>query len=933
MQNFPWGRRLALAALICCGLAVRPGAATEWPRSDVAADPAVRLGVLPDGMRYVLMKNQTPAGAVSVRFSLDVGSTDEDPDQRGFSHFVEHMAFRGSKNFPDGELNRTLERLGLRFGADTNASTGQYRTEYRFDLPAADPRSLSDVLAITRDIAGNLTLDARAVDTEAGVVMSEAGLRGNPSRHSALSQMQFELVDARASATPGSEPTIVEHPAAADLRRFYRAWYRPERAILTIVGDIDPDQLAAQISARFSDWNGAGEAGRDPVFKVPFDRGLAARLFAEEGAPTQLVLAWVRPPLRHPVDRAGWRQQHVDGVALQIVNRRLAAMAASAEHPFVNARAGRRDALGAAYILSLAAGFDGGDWSKALAALVRTRLALLRDSVSQAEIDSVVAAQTAAGQRQEDAADTRTSPALADDLSSTTIDGDIPVSPAQARAARDADIAGLTPDRVGQALREMFGGGDPLIFVSSRNPVKADAAAVMEAYRRASAETGPLAAVAEPATWPYTDFGAPGAVVATSNLPDIGVTALTFANNVHLLVRPSRLRVNQVLVSVKFGDGRLGLPKDRAVADWIFGAVVPGGLGALSSTDIVTALSGRGYGTGLNVGDSGFALVGQTTPQDLQTQLQLFAAYLNDPGFRPEAFEQFRQQSIGHLRSADATPSGVMGMKSAEILHGGDKRWANPSLADIRGADIGDLKSLAGPAFAASPIEVVITGDTTVEAASHAVSLTLGALAPRTARPPPVTPDNDVAFASATPAPVVLRPTAPSPQTIASISWPTRGLFADLKADAALRLLSALMREKLLDDVRARGLSYSVQVGAATSSVFDFGYLSATATMPAGKAQIFYDAVDRIAAELKEGRIGADEFERSRTPTLQALRKSVQTNGYWQGLLVSSWDDAAKFDRARNFEKVLEKVTPEDVAAAARKYLAGDRAVKIVAGS
>jgi zinc protease len=163
--KIPFFYGLELAGLLCG----TPLKATPWPVSDIPPDPAVRLGVLPNGMRYAILKNQTPADAVSVRFSIDVGSTDEAADQRGFSHFVEHMAFRGSRNFPDGELNRSLERLGLRFGADTNASTSQYRTEFRFDLPNA--KNVGEALAIARDVAGNVNFASTAVQTEAGVVM------------------------------------------------------------------------------------------------------------------------------------------------------------------------------------------------------------------------------------------------------------------------------------------------------------------------------------------------------------------------------------------------------------------------------------------------------------------------------------------------------------------------------------------------------------------------------------------------------------------------------------------------------------------------------------------------------------------------------------------------------------------------------------------
>ncbi|HEX2761809.1 MAG TPA: insulinase family protein, partial [Rhizomicrobium sp.] len=412
------------------------------------------------------------------------------------------------------------------------------------------------------------------------------------------------------------------------------------------------------------------------------------------------------------------------------------------------------------------------------------------------------------------------------------------------------------------------------------------------------------------------------------------VTVQRFANNVRLLVRPSHTRVNQVLVSVRLGNGRLGLPKNSAVPNWLFGGLMPGGLGALSSNQIVTALSGKSYGFGFGVGDNAFGFGGQTTPEDLQTQLQVIAAYIKDPGFRPVGFEQFRQQSIARLRTADATPSGAMGLNSPVILHGGDKRWGSPSISEIEAAKVDDLKALAVPALANGPMEVVITGDITVEAASRAVAATLGALPARSTQMPKATAENAASFPGGA-APVVLPTTSftASGQMLVNMSWATRGYyFADLKEDASLRLLVAILREKLLEAVRGQGLSYSVSVSAPSSSAFDYGYLSATATMPAGKADVFYESAGKIIAELKAGEISADAFERARTPTLQDFRRNLETNDYWLGLLSSGWDIEAKFDRARRYQQVLESVRPADVAAAARQYLTDARLVKISAG-
>jgi zinc protease len=124
-----------------------------------------------------------------------------------------------------------------------------------------------------------------------------------------------------------------------------------------------------------------------------------------------------------------------------------------------------------------------------------------------------------------------------------------------------------------------------------------------------------------------------------------------------------------------------------------------------------------------------------------------------------------------------------------------------------------------------------------------------------------------------------------------------------------------------------------VSVAQTASTGFDFGYFSAGATMPPGKAQIFYDSVDRIIADLKDGHISADEFERSRLPALEAYRRATQSNEYWSAVLATGWDQNAKFERARTFQHLLENVTPADVIAVARKYLLPARMLKISAGA
>src|SRR5882672_7218605 len=157
-------------ALLATGLALtlartdfaRAADAPAWPqaKSDIPVDPAIRFGALPNGMRYAIMKNTTPKGEVSMRLRIGAGSLEESDAQQGLAHFLEHMAFRGSAHVADGDVFKMLERLGLRAGADTNASTSQTQTLYQFDLPKADDETVDTGIMLAREIVSELKLDA-----------------------------------------------------------------------------------------------------------------------------------------------------------------------------------------------------------------------------------------------------------------------------------------------------------------------------------------------------------------------------------------------------------------------------------------------------------------------------------------------------------------------------------------------------------------------------------------------------------------------------------------------------------------------------------------------------------------------------------------------------------------------------------------------------
>jgi zinc protease len=336
---------------------------------------------------------------------------------------------------------------------------------------------------------------------------------------------------------------------------------------------------------------------------------------------------------------------------------------------------------------------------------------------------------------------------------------------------------------------------------------------------------------------------------------------------------------------------------------------------------------------GFSVREDGFVFSGNTTPSDIDTQLQVFAAYLAAPGFRPEGFEQAKSAYATRLRQVDTSPSAIMQLKAPEILHDGDKRWVTPSGDEVKSASVAELKSLLTPIFANGAVDITIVGDITTDKAIQAVAATFGALPERSGTRAVVGATNSTHFPQGASAPVALPAGTPTGQEIVSIAWPTHGQFPQIQDNVTLQLMSAIMEDRLFTTLRGLGTVYVAQVGNASSRVFDYGYVQALAQLPPAQAQQFYDAVDAIVADLQAGKATADDLERAKNPALQELRKSRQTNEYWLSVLDGAQEDPDKLDLARTYEAALQNVTLADIQAAARQYLGKPHVLKLTAGS
>ena len=229
---------------------------------------------------------------------------------------------------------------------------------------------------------------------------------------------------------------------------------------------------------------------------------------------------------------------------------------------------------------------------------------------------------------------------------------------------------------------------------------------------------------------PTPAFGTPGTVAETRKIDDLDITFIRFANGVRLTVKPTKFRADQILVGVSLAGGELAMPKDRQILN--VNAYLGGGLQAMPFIDIRRTLPGKIYGISFDVEDDAFTFSGATRPADMDTQMQVLAAFLTAPGWRPEYFQQGLRSLSDGLAKLDVNPMSLFGAKLSGYLHSNDIRWETPSLDDVAKARFEDVRAIIEPALSTSPIEVTIVGDISVEEATRSVAATLGAL-PRAA--------------------------------------------------------------------------------------------------------------------------------------------------------------------------------------------------------
>lgn len=940
MRNAGWlGITRFIAVLLAALSLLAPSAfaqqAPSWAHeaSDIAPDPAVRFGALPNGMRYALMHNALPPEAVSIRMSVAFGSLYETDAEQGLAHFIEHMAFNGSTNVPEGEMVKILERLGLAFGADTNASTDQLFTTYQLDLPKATDELVDESLLLMRETASELTFNASAVDRERGVVLSEWRRGDNFQRRRSEQELAFLLPGSLAARRmPIGKQDVIEKARREALVSLYQRYYRPERTTLVMVGDFDVDAVERKIIARFGAWTGRGEPGAEPDRSYTLKpRGSEASVFAHKDGGDSISITSLTPFRKVADTGAQRREDNLLMFAIGALSRRLSPMTNWDEPPFRSAGLSTGDMLETASVAGASVNVTPEGWKEGLEALEQEwRKALLYGFTKQ-EVDSQIEALRAGQANQVERQDTRQTEALVSALLSSVQNDTVFSTPASGLKRFEAWAKKVTPAMVSAEFRKWMSPKDPLFFVSTTTGGAGLGEAVVAAWKASG--TVPVAAplAREKLKFAYVNFGKPGTVVKDERLADIDTRLLTFDNNVRLNIKRTDFAKNAVQVSVRVGHGVLDLPDQPFGLNGLMSAFSGGGLEKHPVDDLRAILQGRVVSTRFGAASTYFGGSYATTPADLELQLQVIAAYVTHPGYRQEAERRWRQGIVLSWPRLDADGRAVWSARGLRAMMDGDRRFGSDPDDGAWQRSFVELRHYLTPSLRDGPIEIAVVGDVDEAMVIRLVARTFGALPKRAEAPTKFKATLPVVFRTAR-TPLMFTHAGETNQALAYVYWPVPDVDPEAEPQTAITLavLAGIMRLKVTEELRETlGASYSPTVSNSLSSVYPgFGYVNAGAEVKPENVDQMIAAMHAIAADMRAGRISADELNRAITPSLEVLPQYATSNGYWLGLIAQAQGrpDLLEQGKLAAIEAGVRAVTLADVIAAANRWLTDENA-------
>ncbi|UFH55079.1 pitrilysin family protein [Spirosoma sp. KNUC1025] len=667
MVRFPLNLGLFLSATLALAQpAPKASPTTAKPsplnlNAPIPLDPDVKVGKLPNGLTYYIRKNAEPKNRAELRLVIRAGSVLETDNQQGLAHFMEHMEFNGTKNFPKNELVNFLQSAGVRFGADLNAYTGFDETVYQLPVPTDSANVFRQAFQILEDWAHNATIDPAEIDKERGVVLEERRLgRGAGQR---MRDQYFPMLlnnSQYSKRLPIGTEQVLTTFRPETLRQFYKDWYRPDLMAVIAVGDFDIKQVEGIIREKFSRIPVVKNAKPRTEFQIPAHKDTKVVVVTDPEQPNTVVqVIYKRPEIKEKTLN-DLRESIKRGLFNTMLGNRIQELTQRADPPFLGGYSNYSDFLGNLDAFTSIAVAKEGNVERAIRAVLDENARVKQFGFTPTEL---------ARAKQEFMTNVEQAYSERNKTRSVNYVNEYVQNFTDKEPFTSIDFyydflkkvqGGIKLDEVNTLVDQFIHNDNRAVIVMAPEKDKAklptvaqilsyvdDAGKGLTAYEDKTIDSPLLA---------KQPTGSP--VVNEKQIKEIGVTEWTLKNGVRVVLKPTDFKNDQILFSASsFGGTSLYDLKDFQSARFSSTLTAMGGTGEYNQIQLGKFLSGKQVSVFPYVGELSEGINGSAAPKDLETALQLLYSYFTQPRKDPDVVKGFLSNQRSALQNQINTPT------------------------------------------------------------------------------------------------------------------------------------------------------------------------------------------------------------------------------------------------------------------------------------
>lgn len=899
-------------------------------------DPNVRMDTLANGMRYYIKHNTKPENRAELRLVVDAGSMQEDADQLGLAHFIEHMAFNGSKHFEKNELVDYLESVGTRFGPDLNAYTSFDETVYMLQARTDSLEQLEKGLLILEDWASTVRFDPEEIDKERGVVISEWRSRLSPDQR--LQQQYFPILyqgSRYAERLPIGDPEIIQNADEATIKRFYEDWYRPDLMAVVAVGDFDLDWMENQIKSRFSRIVNKENPRVKEKYGVPHhDETLYAIFSDEEAAFTRVQVVYKQ---KH--EEVKTIEDYRQSIARNLYNRMLGArffeLQQTANPPFTFAYSGYGSDVGDLDTYTAFAFVQKGAVINGIESVLTETKRAVDHGFHQTELD-----------RQKE--ELRTSVEKAFKEQDKTQSGRL-VGRYVYHFLNDSPIP--SPEQTLQLYQQLL----PEITLEDINPLGKK---WMSAKGRVVIVTGPkeeenplpskealaelLQKVEEKTLEPFVDqvtdaplmgsIPSPADIVEEKTFDELGVTELQLSNGVKVVLKPTDFQNDQILMNAFSPGGHSNYSDAQYQSATVAAMLVNmGGVSNFNITALQKLLTGKRVSVGPYISELYEGLSGNATVEDLETLFQLTYLYFTSPRKDSTALQSYLSRQKAVYQNMMADPDYYYASERSKLKYNNHPRRQITTLDDLAQISLDDAFNIYLDRFKdASDFTFVFVGNFEVDQIKDPISRYLGNL-PATNRDDGWK-DIEANLAKGKIDTTIVRGKAPRARI--DLTWHGESDYPESTGRFNFYALMDILKIKLRESMREdKGGVYGVSL---RGNVFKepkerFTINLSFNSEPERVEELIQTAFNDINTVMEKG-VEEKDIHKVQETLKQGRVKRMQENNFWLGQLSARYRSNLPLDgiKLEVYETYINGLNSDDLKATANQYFTGENFIRLI---